>query len=323
MQIHQSPLLRNKKEKRAAIELLIESARRGKIETVSRLLAEGLPIESQAKDGQTALHAASESGQTKVVKLLLKKSANIEVRIPCPLGFYSHPNTTPLMLASLKGHEQVVEQLLAAGADPKATYDDDGERNALVCAIHGGHLSIVKKFMKLGIKVPSFALHRPVACGYIELLKHLIKAGAGLNFRTEVNGVPLLVAAAMHSGNDSIQVIKILLKAGVDINSKQFDQTALMRAIHVDATEAALYLVKRGADIHHCDQRGRNALMYAVDARNLRVAEALLKAGGKMDLTDVRGDTVLTLAKRNKDKAMLELLARFSNTPSRQPSGRK
>ena len=73
---------------------------------VEALLAKGAQVNN---DGWTALHYAAASGDTEIVQLLLKKSAEVDA---------TSPNmTTPLMMAAGGGHIYTVKALLDAGAD--------------------------------------------------------------------------------------------------------------------------------------------------------------------------------------------------------------
>lgn len=301
--------LRNSSQRKTAIESLVSAARNGDKQTIQRLIALGVPVAAKAADGRDALLASAEAGHTDAVCYLIGNNADIEARVSSPENVYRHAEFTPLMLASWNGHDATVRALLIAGANPNAQYSKCG--SAMSCAIHNGHISVIRTLLKAGAKLPFFALYRPVATGNLRAVRELIKLGADLNYRTD-NGAPLLVIAAKNAGEFSPKVIDLLLKAGADIDSKEGEQTALMRAIHVGAVRSALHLIARGANINHCDRSGRNALLYAVDSGELHLVEALLKAGADVSISDRLGDNAFKLAKRNRDRAMVALLSRMA-----------
>lgn len=76
------------------------------VEIARLLLAQGVNVNAQYKNGYTALHAAAENGQTAMVQLLLEHGAQ-------PYAA-KDDGMTPLMLAELQGFQRVVELLRAS-----------------------------------------------------------------------------------------------------------------------------------------------------------------------------------------------------------------
>jgi ankyrin repeat protein len=108
---------------------------------VSRLIAQiGSGIDSaDAKDGNTALHYASENGHFEVVRLLTEKGANINLTNEC--------GETPSHLAIAYGHSlQVLQFLAEKGADLTKT-NEKGEIPLHLAAM-GQHLHIVQYLMQ-------------------------------------------------------------------------------------------------------------------------------------------------------------------------------
>lgn len=81
-----------------------------------------------------ALALAAMEGQVRVVKLLLKRGAGVDV--PSQMGI------TPLKSAAAKGHLEVVKLLLAAGAD--ATARDCSGATAIDSARDRGHTEVLQ-----------------------------------------------------------------------------------------------------------------------------------------------------------------------------------
>ena len=75
------------------------------------------PPDAPAVDGRTPLYAACESGDVRVVQLMLDAKCDMESR--------RNDGSTPLIVASVFGHHDVVELLLERGALCKPR-DEDG-----------------------------------------------------------------------------------------------------------------------------------------------------------------------------------------------------
>ncbi|XP_041346697.1 ankyrin repeat, SAM and basic leucine zipper domain-containing protein 1-like [Gigantopelta aegis] len=96
---------------RKRLDIKEEAAKTGNTEVVKLLLKENVDVNVQDEEGVTALMIASENGHTQVVDLLLK--ANVDVNVQDEEG------VTALMIASENGHTQVVESY-----EPRDTRED-------------------------------------------------------------------------------------------------------------------------------------------------------------------------------------------------------
>lgn len=91
---------------------LMMAALRGNIEAAADLIGKGAAVN---RPGWTPLHYAASSPRTAMVRLLLDNGAAIEAGSP--------NQTTPLMMASRYGTEEVANLLLARGASARARND--------------------------------------------------------------------------------------------------------------------------------------------------------------------------------------------------------
>jgi ankyrin repeat protein len=145
---------------------LFEAARRGDAAAVKALLDKGVDVNTKFRYGATALSYASDKGHVEVVKLLLERKANVNVKDT----FYG---ATPIIWAAQKGHAKVVEALLDAGAE--------GKEDALDIGASGGHLELVQMLLAKGGLKPeklSEALAVAERGKYTEIADALRKAGA-------------------------------------------------------------------------------------------------------------------------------------------------
>lgn len=106
---------------------------------------------------------------------------------------------SPLMMASLKGEHEIVDALLAAGADPKQMNDD--EHHALWFACVHGDVGLVNKLIEVGCDINNRNVNG-VTCaiyaastGKLEVLQTLVEAGADLSIATH-DGISVLESAS-------------------------------------------------------------------------------------------------------------------------------
>ena len=86
-----------------------DAAQLGDRDAVKALLKQAADVNAAQGDGMTALHWAALNGDVKTAAALLTAKANVEV--VTRMGGY-----TPLHLAALRGHGDIVVRLLASGA---------------------------------------------------------------------------------------------------------------------------------------------------------------------------------------------------------------
>jgi ankyrin repeat protein len=184
---------------------------------------------------------AARTGKPGAVKALLKRGADASAE--------ERRGQTALMWAAADGHAEVVEMLIKAGADIRATLPDSGF-TPFFFAARNGHTEVVRVLLKAGLdvngtmeprrpgsKTPSKgtnALILAIENGYYELALTLLDAGADPNDQRS-GFTPLHVMTWVRKppkGEDrgmppppelgtlgSFQFIKELVKRGADVNA--------------------------------------------------------------------------------------------------------
>jgi ankyrin repeat protein len=109
---------------------LHEAAIAGHDEVVAQLLAAGARVDTVQTGGFMPLHQAVQNRHPAVVRRLLAAGGPVEARLANHLQ-----RLTPLHLAGMWAHREVIELLLRAGADPGAA--DSRGRTALHWTIAG------------------------------------------------------------------------------------------------------------------------------------------------------------------------------------------
>ena len=210
---------------------LMLAARSGRTDAVSTLLAAGADLKAvETLRGTNALMWAAEQGQAAVVRLLIEKGADVNARsaVITPvkrggLGF-ARPDKngvqprnklgylTPLLFAVRQGALDVVQMLVAAGADVQAPAID--ESTPLLVAAQNGRFEIARFLLDHGADpnrtntkgwTPLYltvtgrdplttAVPPPPKDGALELIKLLLDRGADPNRRIQVK-------TEVHAGN--------------------------------------------------------------------------------------------------------------------------
>lgn len=98
---------------------------------------------------------------------------------------------------------------------------------------------------------------------------------------------------------DSEFAVKLLLDAGVDVNSKlRLDQSTPLHSVRlINSTSMAALLLDRGADVNAIDESGKTPIFKALERQHIPLAELLLAQGAEIEHTDtLHGRTPLHYA---------------------------
>ncbi|CAM9622967.1 unnamed protein product, partial [Laminaria digitata] len=198
--------------------------------------------------GRTALHWAAEQGRRNVVQALLRAGACVDPR--------SRRTATPIMLAALKGHVEVVSMLV---------HYYRGGKSEL------GPLSRRRRGMGHSV---STALHYAAAGGHVRVVKILLGAGFDRGKLDAAGLTPAEVSARqLHSTSPTITQ---LLLPRSDMGGKLVHDYA-DKIVEDVATVSGL--VKGGAFLDWQDGRGETPLFRAVNFDNGAILRVLLRAG--------------------------------------------
>jgi len=170
------------------------AVRTGHVEMVKLLLDYGASIETLDKDGRSALGCAAShlsssefSEWRDMVNLLVDRGTKFEAA----------NMVSPLYLAAIKGHVEMVDLLLAKGANVNA--ESLHGRLPLVAAAARGHLDAAKVLLAKGAKVNAYSntrahwspLFAAARYGRVEMVKFLLNVGAKAEGVREKKGISL------------------------------------------------------------------------------------------------------------------------------------
>jgi ankyrin repeat protein len=242
---------------------LVKAAKKGDLTKVQDLLAKGDDVNAKDKKGETALMWAALGGHVEMVQTLLARGADVNAK--------SHDDATALMAAASNGHREVLEALLAKGADVNARADNGV--TALMGAASNSNLEMVQALLAKGADVNARAENGWVALmaaaekGDFGVVQALLAKGADANARL-ANGRTELVFSSQYGG--------------VVVNKVRVDQgfSALMLAARNGHLEVVRLLLAAGADVNAKSSNGDTAMMVAAGKGHTEVVQVLLAKGG-------------------------------------------
>jgi len=267
------------------------AAQAGQMDIVEYLITNGADVNAENIKGEAPLQFAADNGHKEIVELLIANGAEISsihtaVRIGdltkvkaflekgADVNSKDASGQTALHIAALAGHKEIVELLLANGADV-----DIGERYynriAAEFAMNKGHDEIVKLLVSKGSNIS--ALHLAIYLKDKAEARRLIEAGADVNKRTPYGFTPL--ERAVSAGFKDI--VELLIAKGADVNSRDnWDWTPLHSAVY-GHDEIVELLIAKGANVNAKDGGNRTPLWYAQDKGHSEIVELLRKHGAK------------------------------------------
>ncbi|KAG5798677.1 hypothetical protein H9Q69_002253 [Fusarium xylarioides] len=288
--------------------LPLEQAARGPfwhhdaIERCQLLLATGADV--NADFGSTALKSAVASGHVELVKFLMGAGADVNA---------SKTGMTALEVAVHENNTELAKLLVEAGA----SFDTSSVQiSALQLAFSKNDLELAALFLAKGADINNSTLgetllQRAANLGNLELVKHLIDRGADVDTKGAGSPATALQYASMHG---SVEIVKYLVEHGAAVNEEAspfYEATALGLAVDNDHTEAALYLIKKGASIDkYPTAGGATLLQLAAEHGNHEIVTYLVENGAAVNAAPAteKGATALQFAAINGNIKMAVFL---------------
>ena len=300
-----------------------EAAKDGNIEAVKQHLIAGTDPNFEDEfssetgntnfSGTTPLHVATGNGHKEIAEFLISEGANVNALSKLvdkrmknsPMGALEPFNkpievqTSPLDLAIGNEHKEMVELLIANGAEL-----DGGES--------GRPIPLMAAIMK-----------KDIGRKNIEIVELLVNNGANLNAEMTVGRTPLRLAISLtrHSLSQN-KIARLLIEKGADVNTKtKYGSTLLHDAAGISNREIVELLINKGLDVNAKAGRGSHATgitpLYAAAAGGQMETVKLLIAKGAdvhakiVPLINAKpdtGTTILHAAVYSGNEEIVELL---------------
>ena len=310
------------------------------------LLENGASMDIPNAEGESALFTAIKSGYYNIVEIMCDNHVN--------LNALNDAGYTPLQEAILLHDTRAALLLLEKGASASL-----GSNNSYALAMNSGEFDICNAIRdkdpalarqatrsQLGSRPnPPQRVYSMMRNRDVNGLKRVLRNQYDLN-GSPVDGNPLF--KAIESG--SLDVVKLLINAGADVETVINDESALAHACKLGHLDIVQYLMTQGADpraensegetslfaairsgnqqviaeilsvpeidINQPDGKGLTPLYIAVGLKNIPVIKQLLASGADPNIT---GHSPLKLAQDMKNQQIISLLL---NRGARRPQPR-
>jgi ankyrin repeat protein len=264
------------------------------------------------EDGNSFLHLAVRAGNADIVKFLISKGADVNIK-----DIYGQ---TPIQIAPHIGNAEVVIQLVSKGAE--INIKNSIGRTPLHDTVYHNQFQIVKYLVSQGAEINTkdirskTPLHDGVINNNVEISKYLITKGADVNVK-DGDGKTSLHYAVI---NENLPLIKTLVSTGADVNIRnKFNRIPLHYAADEGYLEIVKYLILIGSEI---DAKaafylqmgsvelilGCTSLHLAARNGHLEVTKYLVSQGANVNLKNNEDKDALDLAKERKNQEIVAFL---------------
>lgn len=277
---------------------LHSAAEQGHPEIVSMLLQAGANPAARTttrdgkdeREGYTALISTitERNSNIEVIKLLVQAS---DVNLSAPDG------TPPISYAAFNGKHEIVQLLIAAGADVNRA-NDRTVTPLMFASIRKDNTAVIKQLLAAKVHVNAKsqngnnALMTAAINGAADAVSLLIEAKADVNARDNEGHTALMSAA-----RTDLQMVNVLLAAEADVNivsSAPGEVSALSMAVLANRPDIVQRLIEAGANVNKA-VAGETPLDIAEKNQSTEIIALLKKAGAKLvcPFVEVTGPTEL------------------------------
>lgn len=217
---------------------------------------------------------------------------------------YSSDNIKTFFEAVEKNKFDIVESLLKSGVDPNITQGNEDEELKKIYKSLRKYLDVNYALNGVGsINICRTPLIIASKLGYLSIAKLLVQYNADINQQDSLGFTPLMFAAK----EGHTELVKYLLELNADIKLKELSgKTALKLAVDENRLKVVeLFAAQPKSPKKKIDLE---ALVFAIEKRNLQLVKSMLDSSGKLNLKNRYGADALIKAVSLDQIEIVELL---------------
>ena len=314
-------------------EALVRAINDNNTEEAIKLINEGANI-NYISNGKSVLDIALDNENLDVIKILIDKDIEISknniVRIyDVALDDFNYDiidiikdkykleegsvdnNKYFLFLCYTSNSEYVEKFIKENNINPKEVKDKINN-NALIIGAAGNKVDIFKTFIdkyRLNFRskndkgITPFIAASKNNCK--KIVKLLLKEGIEIDSKTISRSTALMYC----SKKGYIEILKLLIKGGANINEKNKNgYTSLGMAVNNDHAEVVKELIKEGANVNDRNTPYYSLLMLASKKGQIEIVKELIKGRASINERDRNGYTALMIASSKGHKEVVKIL---------------
>ena len=255
-------------------------------------------------------------GEAKLVDALIKEGVNVNT-----LRF----DRTPLMTAAHHNHENILIQLLKAGAMVNEAHENSEENasnNALMIAAGTGSFECLKILLEYGVSISDRNKYGETAlmiaglCCRPKCLQLLLEHNVSIDVQDNEGMTALMHAAS----SGSAECIQILINSNAKLDLIDDDgNDALIKSLsdHMDFNgDCSLLLIKAGCMINQENTHGKTPLIIAVCYDKINVINELIAKRVNVNHCAKNNVTALWTAANHLDENVVKILLDAGANPN-------
>ncbi len=268
--------------------------------------------------GSPILLFALRINNAKLVDILIKKGASINI-------IDSNMNQNILHIAASMGRKDILELGLKGGLSTEVV--DINGNTPIKNAVQSNQADCIDLLLKYNADLKAMSpsnetiLHTAASVGNIKILTTCLEAGLDVNIQTKIeddlNQEPETAVVATSEGETALmravqsnqtQAFRFLIKHNANYKLKNKNNESIFHvATNIGNVEVVNYCLEKGLDLNEPNVYGKTPFMNAIELNNVENIDLLINnAKPNFNLKDKEMNSILHFAAQNGNLALLE-----------------